>query len=412
MAKRFTETVTRGLLLTTLAVLAIASVVVITLLLALNKATVVELDVRVDEVSFTVVPPRESAIELLRPLLEVRDLQWEGADRFEATLATPQAGRAMALPERSSVIGLGSAADESGAGAFMPVIRLRRPMRLKLEPEGLDSLTMTLDPVRGSAARRLGFAADPEPGDWICQVPPREDLELRLRGVELVVNTERLLDPAVRLESAASAIVFMGGTRKAELGLQPVLEPQGLTALYVINPQTGEVEKTGKGLSLKLPNEPLLIPMGERLVLLEREAVDPEARRLLAPGLTVVAPAFFRGDVTMREESFLVGGQIRFPAGEKEPVELRQGFLLRVSEQTPLQLRSLRMVGGNLELVLWGKPASLELGPTSELMDDLLPSVFEWLSTHGLPQVYSVLGMLLAAVLGLLRLLGLVKKGK
>jgi len=237
-------------------------------------------------------------------------------------------------------------------------------------------------------------------------VPPQDDFNLRLNNVGLTVDAERFHDPEARLEPAAAAIFFSGGTRKAELGLAPVVEPQGLTTVSIVDPR--------EGLRLKLPQEPILIPVGERLVLLERESADPEAGALLAPNLDVVAPAFYRRTalrhVTLHEESFLLDGRIRFPGGEKETVELARGTLLRLPDRTRLRLESLRMVDGDLELVLWGKPASLETGPTQGLMSEALPSVFVWLSTHRLPLVFSVLGTFLAAVLGLLRLLGLVKK--
>jgi len=108
MTKRLPETLTREQLLSVLAGLAAAGVLAVTVLLVMTKATVVQLELRLDEVSLTVLPPRESAVDLFHPELEVRDLQWKGADRFEATLTEPKAGRARAELDHASVIGLGA----------------------------------------------------------------------------------------------------------------------------------------------------------------------------------------------------------------------------------------------------------------------------------------------------------------
>jgi hypothetical protein len=390
MASRLPETLTREQLLSVLAALAAAGVLAVTVLLVVTKATVVRIELRLDEVSLTVLPPPQSTVDLLHPELEVRDLQWKGADRFEATLAEPRAGRATADLDETSVIGLGADA------VFRPEVRLRRPARLKLVPSRRGDLTMTFDPVAG---------APDDPG-WVSEVLPRGDFVLRLRNVDLVIDTERFPDAEAKLEPAAAAIFLSGGTMRTELGLTPVVEPQGLTTVRFVEPL--------EGLRLKLPPGPNLIPVGERLVLLEREPEDPEAGALLAPNLDVVAASLYRRTglrhVSLHEESFLEGGRIRFPGGEKEPVELERGTFLRLPDRTRLRLESLRMVNGEIELVLWAKPASLKAGPTPGLMSEVLPSVFVWLSTHRLALVFGVLGTFMAAVLGLLRLLGLVRK--
>ncbi len=407
MAKWLPEKLTRGQLLTVLSGLVLAAVAAVAVLLVLPKSTVVELTVRVDEVGLTAVPPVDGVAELLDSELEVRSLRWRGAESFAATLAPPRPGRATAVPPASGAITLRRAAD---AAPFAPVVRLARPLRLEIVPARRDQLAITFSPVGDLAARRLGFTGGPRAGDWLCQVPAAQDLELRLRGVELTLGRERLSDPGPRLDGNAAAIELRGGGRPATLGLRLDPPAVGGTAVRVLDPRTGELSAPAEGLDLSLPQERMVVPMGEELVVLEHRP-DSGSGPLLAPDLAVVAPSFSRFEGTGRERSFLRGGRIRFPAGEREAVELEPGFLLRLPAETELRLRSLRLAGGDLELVLWGQPASVELGPTPELMDELLPSLFVWLSTHRLPAlIFSAVGAVVAAVLALLKLLGLIKK--
>ncbi len=360
------QSLTPKQLLAVLAALIAVSMATIAVIHTVHKATVVELRLMLDEASLVVVPDSDPALgaysaELLRSQLPVRTLRWTGAESFEATLAVPRPGRATAQPGASGVITLRAA---DGAPPFRPTVRLKRPMRLGLLPSGRDGLAITFDSVSEPMARRLGTPASPGPGDWRCEVPPREGLELRLREVAMAVGGETLPDP-VALEPAAAAIVLRGGGRRAELGL---------------------AAESGEG---------LLASEG-----------------LLAPNLSVAAPLFFkRLDAQQREQSFVVSGRILFPRGEKQPVDLEGGVFLRLPEAARLKLISLRLAEGNLELALAGEVSSLELGPTIELMDERLPSLFVWLSTHQLPAlVFSALAMLVVTVLSLLRLLGLWKK--
>lgn len=349
-------------LLAILAALASVSVVAIAALQSMHKTTVAELELTLDELSLTVVPesepPASGTAELLRSQLPVRILRARGADSFEATLAEPRSGRATAEPMATGTVTL---AARGGAPPFQPVVRLSRPMRLGLRPSGRDGLTILLDPAGEQLRRSHRIYGDASPGDWQCEVPPREGLELGLRDVELAVGGGRAAATAVRLEPAAKAIVFRGGSRRAELALMPGTADLG--------------------------------------------------SELLAPDLLVAAPSFYRFDSDQRVRSLMIVGRIVFPRGENEPVDLRRGHFLRLPEESRLKLGSLRLANGNLEVVLAGEVSSLKTGPTLGLMNEQLPSLLVWLSTHQLPAlVFSALAILTTTALSLLKLLGLLKR--
>ena len=322
--------------------------VAITALQSAHKATVFELWLRLDEVILTVgsEPAVPAPLELLASQLPVKILKVTGAESFEATLTG--AGRAAARPGPSGTVTLRAA---GGAPALRPTLRVKRPMRLGLLPSGRDGLAMTLVPVAG----------DPRPGDWQCEVPPRQGLELALLQVELAVAAQRVQGSALKLEPAAAAILFRGGGRRAEIALVPVLS--------------------------------------------DRE------KGLLASNVSVSGLSFYGFDAQGREQSYLAGGRILFSGDKQQPLELSDGAFLQLPATARLKLGSLRLADGDLELALAGQVSSLELGPTLETLHEQLPSLFVWLSTHQLPVlVFSALAMLVAAALSLFKLLGWLKK--
>jgi len=106
----------------------------------------------------------------------------------------------------------------------------------------------------------------------------------------------------------------------------------------------------------------------------------------------------------------LIGGQVRFPAKERENVELERDFLLEVPDPAQLKLKSFQLIDGHLKIVLWGKPSSVLLGPTPDLMAELLPSYFVWLYTHKLSTfVFSTIGGVVTTCIGGLTLFGMRK---
>lgn len=129
--------IAREQILSVLAVLAVTAVLVITVLLVVTKATVVELDLRLEQVSLIVAPHPESSVELFHSELSAVDLQWKGADRFEATLAAPVAERVEVELNERSTIGLGAAAASGPDAARIARGRLRfAPLAPSLQVAG------------------------------------------------------------------------------------------------------------------------------------------------------------------------------------------------------------------------------------------------------------------------------------
>jgi hypothetical protein len=143
---------------------------------------------------------------------------------------------------------------------------------------------------------------------------------------------------------------------------------------------------------------------------MEKELFEEKATTLFTPDIDIQQPKFYRlSDYEI--ENYLIGGQIRFLGKEREDVELEKDFLLKVNNNEPLKLKSMQLINGHLQLVLWGKPSSISLGPTPGLMSELLPSYFIWLYTHKLGKlVFSTIGGMLGLCSGALALWDMVLK--
>src|SRR4029079_10257735 len=146
-------------------------------------------------------------------------------------------------------------------------------------------------------------------------------------------------------------------------------------------------------------------------VLFEPEPAQVHTWTLLRPELPVRDLKFTRW-VQFEAKSALLGGTVRFPGGEKEPIQLERGFFLTVwmRRGVPMTLRSLSFVDGQLEMVLWGEPRSLKIGPTSDLQFERLPSYLEWLYAHRLGSlIYGILAWAVGSGLALMKLVGLLR---
>jgi hypothetical protein len=176
------------------------------------------------------------------------------------------------------------------------------------------------------------------------------------------------------------------------------------TTLRLVDPATGKVQETHLPFVLSAPQ---VLSWHDQLALLEPTAAA--ATPLLSPNLKVSHLRFFRPD-RFEEKSFLQSGKIRFPAGEREPLDLEPRTLLTLKADRPLTLRSLTLADGKLAATLWGRVTSLRLGPTPDLQSEELPSLFLWIYTQRLRTlVYSTVASILGLCLGVIKILGLFK---
>ncbi len=367
----------------------VLATLVVLVLAFLPKSTIVEFTLQVKQVSFTVPAPRppDTAILFFDPGLKVTALQWKGADNFLAATGSSAApADTMRLPRESPV-------SLSSAGTFHPLLRLRGETRLSLQPFRQDRILLALTPAHAA------------PHVWQNSVESGQALRMRWEGSS-ASSAEGSTQEADWAPSHPP-VFFSGGSQPAELGLRlPAQAAAATTVMQVIAIESGQASEP-KHVPIVLPEAQLLLPAGDRLIFLKKEK-DADGV-LLCDNLAVRAPEFYRLS-GFQEESFLLGGQVRFPAKEKEPMELERDFFLRIESAEPLRLKALRLRNSTLELVLWGKPRRVELGPTLGLSNELLPSYFTWLYTHRLGTlIFSTLTGVVTACLGLLKLIGMLK---
>ncbi len=127
--------------------------------------------------------------------------------------------------------------------------------------------------------------------------------------------------------------------------------------------------------------------------------------------LDVRAPTFFRFDAERgSERNFLRGGKIRFQDDALPERQLESGSLLELRGDVSYRMKSLSLTGGELTVVLAGEPSGISLGPSPDLMRELLPSTLVWLATHRVALLaFSTLGGLLTLALMVSKLLGWVR---
>jgi len=394
-----TSSLTPKRLLAVLGLVILLTSLAILILVFNHKSTVVELTVTTKQVAFTIPPPRppETAILLLDNTLKAHFLQWKGVDVLRAAFIN-----SATIGQDTVAMTAGGVVSVSGDEPFRQVLKLRRQTHVVIQPHRMDRVVITLKQEQS------------QPSGWQSTIDASSALQLKLRDVPL---PSRLASPAnhARDESAALSVasvpplLIAGGRREAEFGLYVVSsEVQPSTLLQEIDLASGVVLTT-KRMPMVLPQDHLVLPSGNRLIVLTKEPEGDNAVALLEANLDVRAPEFYRLS-GFQGESFLLGGRIRFPAKEKDTVEIERDFFLDVAGNEPLKLKSMRLKHGTLELVLWGKPASLKLGPTVSLMSELLPSYFIWAYTHQLGAlVFTTLGWMVTASLALLKLIGWLK---
>jgi hypothetical protein len=362
-----------------------------------HKSTVVELTVTVKQAAFAVLPPRppETVTLLLDKTLKARSAQWKGAEALIVGVANSLADRDTIALNGGGVISV------SGEEPFQPVVKLRSQTHVIIQPHRADRLMLAL-------------TQDPSLPGWQSTVEARGGLQVKLRDTPL---PSKFASPAnsvsdgsaVLAVASASPLLILGGRYEAEFGLHvdsPEIQPS--TLLQEIDLASGIVLST-KRVPMALPQDHMILPSGNRLIVLTKQPPGESAVALFEANLNVQAPEFYRLS-GFQEESFLLGGRIRFPAKEKATVEIERDFFLDVAGSEPLKLKSMRLKRGALELVLWGKPSSLKLGPTVSLMSELLPSYFIWAYTHQLGAlVFTTLGWMVTASLALLKLIGWLK---
>jgi len=347
--------------------------------------TVVEMTVLTRRASFQLEVPESSNIDtgILATGLTATHLEVRGAD--EVTFALEPAGgrTTLALPEGGPL----ALRQERG---FRPRLGLRDTLAVTLGVEGGHGLRIILGPV----------APGEEP--WFLSAGSREPLGMSVSG-----RTE----PEMALPSwfevrKSPAVRMSGGRRQARVGLALAGGSGPVTSrIDIIDLESGRVT-SHDSLAVDPPSETVYLPHDDQLYVLRGNRAEGGAVMLLQPDLSVVSPRFHRR-IDERWESQLVGGEIRFPAGEMEPVSLREGFYVTCNEGATFNLRSVELTDGLLALTLWGTPGSLRVGPTPQLRSQKLPSLLVWLYTHRFGQLsVSFIMWIIGTALAALRFFG------
>ncbi|HBL28126.1 MAG TPA: hypothetical protein DD490_14935 [Acidobacteria bacterium] len=384
-----------------LSAITVITLVVIAVMIFQTRATLVELDLSLSGAELTVLPPADARsrktagdvpartrVDLLDPALRLRKIDVREADRLSAL-----------LEERGSVdlrpqVG-GAICFEAGA-PLEAGLRLFRPTRVTILPAGRDRRS-------GGAVVKLtlgGTKAD----SWSGTIPAQPEMRLELRNVEVRAAAAAVtIDRGSEDVSADSPVLELhGGSRRAEIGLFLLPDRGPSTLLRVVDLATGD-EASPRSLSFS-STELRTLAFENRLILLEPQ---PGAMQtLLHPSLKMSDLQLFRPD-PVEPESYVLGGRIRFPLGERETVEVAPGALLSLDAREPLTLTSCSLTSGRLEIAVRGKVAHLAMGPTADLHTELLPNLFRWLYTHELRKlIYGILASVLGTSLALLKLFG------
>ncbi|HZF08749.1 MAG TPA: hypothetical protein VFE33_08175 [Thermoanaerobaculia bacterium] len=397
-----------------LAGITLATLAAVGLLLFRQRPTVVELTLHLEGASFTVLPAFQasqagteaaplSAVPLLAPALAVRGLELRGGDRVEAQV---EGGKVVLWPGREGRIAF------TAPEPFAPDLTAYGPACLRVEPAGRDR--------SGAPHAQLTITPLGPAGRWVGRLPAGAGLSLRTHDAEEADAADaahaadatpgarhRLAATTREVPADAPDPALFGATAEAHLALTLPAAPAPSTVLRVVDPASGEVS-VARHLAFA-STQPRSLLWGDRVVLLDPEAGGTSALPLLQPDLKVERVELYRW-VKLEEESDVRGGTVRFPGGEREPVELPPRSILTLRAERPLTLRALTLGDGELEMVLWGKAASLEVGPTSDLQAQLLPSELLWLYTHRSTTIlYTTLVTVLGGSLALFRTFGLLK---
>ncbi len=366
-----------------------------------TRTTVVELQLQTAEAVFTVLPSASltaatadlvplAATPLLRNL-EVLSLSLQGD--ASAHLTTAEQGQ-LAVRGRTTMTTI-------SAATVFPELAVYGPTRVRVAVAGIDRsgatrMVLELLPRQGAAAWRGQVLAA---GQLVVQLQDGEITPLE-GGAARRVERARFVIPDL-----GDAVMLRGGAQASRVDLALAPPPGPGTWMQVLDPKTG---------SLSVPmrltvgaTEARVVPWQAQLVLLTPDPANHPAPLLLSPNLKVSDLEFFHA-VKLEEESFLEGGEIRFPGGERSSVQVMPRELLSLTPDRPLTLRSLALRGQHLELALGGKVQSLRLGPTYELQHELLPSLLLFLYTHQLATlIYTILTTVVGAVLAFFKWFGL-----
>lgn len=397
----------------------LVTLTVVSFLVMKTRPTVVEMTLSARRAAFEVLPPAGAdegdfdgvpaalrRVSLFAPGLEIRALEVRDASCVEATLDAT--GPVALLPETGGSVGIRM------AEPFRPELVLNEPTRVSLDVSGRNKISLELapqgPPLEGSgwpeplpAAASAACPELPAGRGWDSLLPVGPEMSLRLQNVR-AAGLAGLDDHPVPADAARFRIV--SGRRESQLSLALPPAPGPSTAMRVLDPASGEVSEP-QSLPLAL-TEPRSILWHDRLVLLDPVPAGDRSVALLRPDLEVGSLELAR-QVKLEDESFVLGGKVRFPAGEKEAFELEPGAFvaLAVDPRRPFRLRSIELDGGKLNLVLWGEPTSLRVGLTPRLRSERLPNYFEWLYTHRLAGlVYATLAYVAAISVTVFKILG------
>lgn len=383
-----------------------------------RRPTIVELRLNVAAVGFEALPILEAFEEsgpsvvrqtsLFDPTLMVRALEVRDAVCLEATLQNT--GRLLLSPGNVGRVLL------QGSESFAPELLIQEPTQLRIESMQAGKLRMSLWPSGDRGPQEMPCQATSVAANqgWSGHIPTSTDFSLRLQGARAwkigggaragLAGTGNYTVPV-----DAPHMILRGGAGVGRLNLAFPRDLGPTTRLRLLDLDSGEFVE-----SRDLPElltEARTATWGNRLVLLDPQPVEMRRRRLLRQDLRVRALELAR-KVKLETQSYLLGGTLRFPAGEKGAIELEPGFYVEVSLKAghSLTLRSSELVDDHMELVLWGEPSSIKIGPTPELQSECLPSYVEWLYTHNLARLVSgAVVWLVGVTFTALQLLGIVR---
>lgn len=365
-----------------------------------NRPTVAELRVVTRGAQFEVLPPAVAARLItderdapralqstpLLAALKVRSLEVQGAGCIQTTLA--EAGPVALYLQPGGNIAVRSETD------FQPQLTLHASTRITFEVSGQGNLRMwlaqdgeetALAPPEGTGAQpRCPERIDPS-GGWNGLLPVGEELSVELQNVRSAGagGTDSLPPGLYHVPANATRFTLASGRGVSRLYMAPSPRSGPSTVMRVLDPANGSVSDP-KTLPVVL-TDPRSLPWQDRLVLLDPDPGDNSPVPILERDLKILRPDFTR-QRDLFTESFIAGGKVRFPAGEKESFDLEPDFYLSlaIDPESPLTLRSIDLSRGSLEMVLWGELESLKVGPTAELQTERLPNYFEWLYTNRL----------------------------
>lgn len=364
-------------LLIILGIVTLITGVSILCLLFIHVPTVVEMKVITDGVSFAVSPtppPSDSPLSLLDESLRVRSIEWT----YGAVLEKPK--------KQQNTYNIIQVSRDT---PFSPKVKLFKKTDLNIQLY-VNQLSIALNQESSESIGWQNIIT----GHTSNKITLNETINQQDNGA---------------IVSASSPIRISGNKPTANLVLD-LIPPKkhNSTSIKIIDLNTGRVIRKNT-ISVDIPQQHLVFPRGNRLIIIEKELAEEKATTLFKPDIDIQQPKFYR-ILDNESESYLIGGQIRFLGKERDDVELEKDFLLKVNNNEPLKLTSMQLINGHLQLVLWGKPSSISLGPTPGLMAELLPNCFIWLYTHKLGTlVFSTIGGMLTLCIGALKLFGMLK---